>query len=265
MLRQMVLICCLSSLSIISLGNSQDVDIDFVEGLADGSTQGVCNLSIDQVGGIDAIAWDGSGAEIISREEFPRAVAFLEKIVAKYPEAFKNVKIVMSRMPHPQASPNIIHIPYNWLLELEAEISKVQGWTEWALLHEAGHIKNSHVVKCFTAQWLINLVGLSGIAYLMYKIQKADNRKDFDTAFKSMFVVYFGYFITAFVFPVAYSRFVMEPEADDFAARTCDNPEALEAGAVFLDKCSLNNIMYPTVQSRIDKIHQALRERFSHK
>lgn len=217
-----------------------------------------CVLDRQSISFIDTVAFEQFRCEIISEIEFPKAIAFLESIVQKYPQAFLNVKMVMSRMPCPQASVSVIHIPYNWLLELEAEIPKVQKWIEWALLHEAGHIKRKHVLKNFVTQNLMHLAGLSGMAYFGGKFLVTRNTGDG----QSFWDVYVAYFSAIILFPILYSRFVMEPQADDFAVQTCDNAQALEAGALFLDKCSLDNIMYPTVQSRIDKIHAALSKRF---
>lgn len=222
---------------------------------------GVCSVDVRQLSLLDAIAFDGYGCELISPVQFPKATAFLESIVKKYPDAFLDVKIVMSRMPYPQASAKVIHMPYNWLLELEAQIPQVQKWTEWTLLHEAGHIKRQHVLKNFVVQKLIHVMGIGGIAYLLTKSIKTKQRQYVD-ALVATYVIYCSAFI---FFPILYSRFVMEPEADDFAAQTCQSVEALEMGALFLGKCTMNNAMYPTVQSRIDKIYTALLKRFGKK
>jgi hypothetical protein len=174
-----------------------------------------------------------SKAEVISDVEFPKARLFIEKLIKKYPKEFNNVSFYMARSYSPFAGRGFIGIPYDILVSLENEILTVQNLIEWMLLHEAGHIHHQHV-KVLLVFEAMKKIGLSGVIGT----------------------------VCSDIGSTLYSKYVAESQADDFAAKKCKNKKALEAGAVWLDKCTLDNPSYPSVQNRIEKINKAIERRF---
>jgi hypothetical protein len=212
-------------------------------------------------------------AEIISEVEFYKARFFLANLIKKYPKEFHEVSFYMVRNPYPFTGYGIIGIPYEWLVMLENEISVAEKWMEWALLHEAGHIHHQHVkilslfveVQSFLKQCLaMALCASIGGSF----ISDSDFTKLYGKDIQQKHLYFAaGFFATsAFICSIAsilYSKHVAEPEADDFAAEKCQNKKALEAGAVWLDKCTLDNSLYPSVEDRIAKINTAIEKRFT--
>lgn len=199
----------------------------------------------------------------ISEESYPKATVYFENMKAKYPQALDGVSIVIANVTGPMSSSLVIMFPKAWIDELEAEVvlgksTQVQNIIEWTLLHEAGHIKKQHISKLLIATTATSAV----VAYTVYK---AECFKDYSPA--QRFFIKYGIYVVAFHLlnfaeKTAYSRYVMEPEADDFANEFCDNLQALDAAAEWLDRATVDVINYPTKASRIGKIKQALLKRF---
>lgn len=216
----------------------------------------------------DGLICQSYNADTIYYDEFPKAYKFLVNLIRKYPEEFKNVTFVKVKGTIPFAGCSVIGIPYQWLLDLESEIKVAEQWTEWALLHEAGHIHHQHVkfltclavmknvfYQCFTS-------GLVSLAVLHF-ISDETFKKSWGQECEKYHIVYavLSFLSVAMATEIGtmlYSRFVAEPQADDFAVEKCKSKEALEGGIKFLDEVVLDNLSYPSVEDRIAKIKNAI-------
>ncbi len=211
-------------------------------------------------------------AEVISEVEYPKSRLFLQNLIQKYPKEFENVSFYMVRNFSPFAGCGIIGIPYEWLIKLEAQIPIAEQWTEWALLHEAGHIHHQHVkVYYYLNIGQLIFLQVMGTAFGMIighnSMIKNPTEQQFKEDFSKKHLQYIAIAglvgaISCVITQIAYSKYVAEPQADDFSAEKCQNKEALEAGACWLDKVSLDNAMYPSVESRITKIKKAIEKKF---
>ena len=199
----------------------------------------------------------------ISRDVYPHAVAYFNKMKAKYPEALTDVSIVIAEVSGPWSSSCVIMFPRLWVEQLEAEIknseiTQVQDVIEWALLHEAGHVKKEHLAKIMVA----TIVTCALSAYTVWKLEYFT---DYSTV-QRFFIKYGIYVVAANLLnlteKIAYSRYVMEPEADDFANELCDNPQAFEQAIKWLQGNCGDDILHPTIASRIEKIKQAALKKF---
>jgi len=211
-------------------------------------------------------------AEVISEKEYPKSRIFLQNLIQKYPKEFEGVSFYMARNFSPFAGCGIIGIPYEWLIKLEAEIPVAQQWIEWALLHEAGHIHHQHV-KVYSYFNIGQVISLNigniayGLALGMNIIGEEETKKIYGENISANNMLKIGFIgfagmVASILGLATYSKYISEPQADDFAAEKCQSKEALEAGAVWLDKVSLDNAMYPSVQDRVEKINKAIEKRF---
>ncbi|HSW76351.1 MAG TPA: M48 family metalloprotease [Candidatus Saccharimonadales bacterium] len=195
----------------------------------------------------------------ISQDLYPKTVAYFDRMRAKYPHALGDISCVIGNVMVPTSSCLVIMFPKVLIDEIEAEImldasTEVQNIVEWILLHEAGHIKKEHIVKLVIANTLTNLF----IAYTIFKTQYFKNWTTFEK--------FLSYFLAAHVIILGerfvYSRYIMEPEADDFANELCDNPNAFTHAADWMQRCVIDDILHPTKISRIKKIKQAAGKKF---
>jgi len=211
-------------------------------------------------------------AECINQNDFPEAYKFLVSLVHKYPQEFKNVRFLKVRGTMPFAGCSIVGIPYQWLLELEAKIPQAQAWTEWALLHEAGHVHHQHV-KMMNYLNIIKIIfyqcfGSSLVySFMLPFISEETIKQKFGSEVEKKHIVYitFSFLSVALLTELAnilYSRYIAEPQADDFAAEKCNSKEALQAGILFLNEVSLDNPAYPLVEDRVLKIKNAIEAKF---
>jgi hypothetical protein len=211
-------------------------------------------------------------AEVISEVEYPKSRLFLQNLIQKYPKEFENVSFYMVRSFSPFAGCGIIGIPYEWLIKLEAQVSIAEQWIEWALLHEAGHIHHQHVKvysylnigQVIFSQVMVTAFGtIIGMNFMTKEaIEKQFGKEEY---VKYIAIAGLVGVISCIAAQVAYSKYVAEPQADDFSAEKCQSKEALEAGACWLDKVSLDNAMYPSVESRVAKIQKAIEKKFGKK
>jgi len=199
----------------------------------------------------------------ISKEQYPKAIVYLETMKAKYPKALDGVSIVIANVTVSMSSSLVIMFPKLWIDQLEAEIvlgqtTQVQNVIEWFLLHEAGHVNKEHISKLVIATTATTLL-------VAYTVWKSEYLKDYSTV-QRFFIKYGIYAIAANILSyaerTAYSRYVMEPEADDFANELCSNPKAFDAAAEWLERVAVDNASYPTKASRIGKIQQTLLKKF---
>ena len=199
--------------------------------------------------------------EEIPVEEYPKACKYLDGLRAKYPDAFpENVKFVIAAVPCPHAVASLIMLPVLWLEQLETESYEVQCIAEWALLHEAGHIHCAHVVKGTVVSTLVHM----GIAVAVYKYCKSTYPDTFQGHWATGGLVYGSMVAGAGIKTLgllAYQRYMMEPQADDFANTTCTNPDAIKFGMAWLDRVSIDVVNYPTKASRIALMQKSMDEK----
>ena len=196
------------------------------------------------------------GFKEISGKHYPKTLAFLEKLRTKYPKALKDVSIVISQYPGPVSSPRSIAFPLTWIDELEKELLQTQLITEWIILHEAGHIYHSHLAKSQAAQWTVTALALG--AYIAI----SQNNPEFSTTTMQKFGLYVANNITCAIGHLMYSRYIMEPQADDFANELCENPEAFIETAKWFEKIAFDGMTHPSCASRVAKMEQALQDKF---
>lgn len=93
-----------------------------------------------------------------------------------------------------------------------------------------------------------------------------EEEKEAEQASKVSDKVLLGSSLASVSFAVAftlYSKYIAEPQADDFAAEKCQDKQALEAAVEWLDGCATDHPNYPTVEERIEKIKDAINSRFN--
>ncbi|MFA5998681.1 MAG: M48 family metalloprotease [Candidatus Babeliales bacterium] len=196
------------------------------------------------------------GFKEISGKHYPKTVDFLEKLRTKYPKALNGISIVISQYPGPVSSTKSIAFPITWIDELEKELLQTQLVTEWIILHEAGHIYHSHIVKSYTTQWAATAVALASY------IAISKNDPEFSTTTMQKVGLYFANNITCMIGHLMYSRYIMEPQADDFANELCENPEAFIETVKWFEKIAFDGMTHPSCASRIAKMEQTLLDKF---
>ncbi len=213
------------------------------------------------VNAVDFIVKRTYKVEEISVEKYPKACKYFDGLRVKYPDAFpENVKFVIAAVACPHAGASILMLPVLWIEQLETEIYEAQCVAEWVLLHEAGHIHCAHTVKGTVASTLVHVA----IAVAVYKYCKSTYPDTFQGNWATGGLVYGSMAAGASIKTLgllAYQRYMMEPQADDFANATCTNPDAMKFGMAWLDRCGIDVINYPTKASRIALMQKSMEEK----
>lgn len=194
----------------------------------------------------------------ISQQSHPNAVAYFESLRSKYPKALQDVEIDVSSVLSPTAYLCSIVFPSAWIEDLEKRNIKTQLVTEWVILHEAGHLHYQHVAKT-----LLTKLFFFATATRLCVVSKKDPADEFTYA--QMFYAFVGMYGVSKLGEGIYSRYLMEPQADDFANKLCDNPRAFVETAKWLDEAAkkgFNSMTHPPYHSRIAKMKQAAQAKF---
>lgn len=211
-----------------------------------------------------ALAWSHQwvlavsyGQKEVSVKYYPKAVAYFENLRLKYPTALPaSVLIVIGQVAGPCATDSEIIFPLSWIAELEEEKALTLAATEWILLHEAGHIYHAHRLKFLAANSIALFVGLT----LIYA-----NAPESLSSFENIKTCFKGISIISGIGHLAYSRWKMEPQADDFANEHCDNLAAFKAAVEWMEKMEFDGFTHPSMQSRIDKMNKVMLQKFGYK
>ncbi|MBI2344656.1 hypothetical protein HYV10_01130 [Candidatus Dependentiae bacterium] len=212
------------------------------------------------------------GAQKISAQNFPESYKFLVELVKKYPKEFENVIFLKVCGTNLFAGYTVIGIPYQWLLELESQISVAQQWAEWALLNALGHIHYKHITVlaylgiikdffyvCFGQTFLITTAS-SVLSDQTIKKSWGPMVERKHIAYATLSFLSAALAIETIM--ILYSRYVSVPQADDFAVKKCDNEQALRAGIDFIDNVSVEDLAVPSKEDRILKIQSAITSKF---
>ena len=203
-----------------------------------------------------------NGYREISVKHYPKTVAYLDGLRAKYPESFEGVEFLMSY--HASYGPaaavmRTIFISDKFIKKIEAEDAETLASMEFILLHEAGHVRH-----CDAMQTYVMIAILTAVTY---KISKAIANENPGKVLTKEQEVGCGMLFTTIPL-VLFSRWYKESRADDYACDHCDNPQAFKDSVTFFEKFGtlgyFADFAHPTVASRIEKIKDAFKKKFGH-
>ena len=190
----------------------------------------------------------------LDEKYYPKTVAYFEKLSEKYP-VLKNIDILL--LNGPCADVDTIYFPIKWIEKIEKGNKFYKDATEWIILHEAGHIHHKDVIKTIPATY--------GIMASYLAIIFAQN---FNTSNKTLLYGLAAGLSIASVARLLYLLSTREYQADDFACKHCDNPEAWIAAYEFLDRFAplgwLPKIRHSCTKYRLERISKAFQEKFGY-
>ncbi len=193
--------------------------------------------------------------------KFPKAVAYLQKVTAKYSDVLTGIPIYISNYPDMKATATEIYIGQFWIDELEKENVKMQQLVEWTILHEAYHVNHRHLEKYMSIYFGAYALIFAGALYtLAFHSTEIFAGLSLQVKFLVSFATMYFALQVPHVLKIAYSRFIMEPQADNFANKMCRCKDAFSVAKVFIAN-SPQDLLHPSHKSRLAKMDKVLQIR----
>ncbi|MFA5999337.1 MAG: M48 family metalloprotease [Candidatus Babeliales bacterium] len=194
----------------------------------------------------------------LSETYYPKTVKYFDALRVKYPEALKNIPIII--WSGPCADNDTIYFAHKWIEELEKGNKFYKEMTEWILLHEAGHIHNLDIVK--------SQIALASMIVAPYLIDAVVSSLDLSLNNRNKIAVGSLAVVMASYVSMIYMQATREYAADDFAMKHCSNPQAWIAAYEFLDRFAplgfLPGIAHSFTKYRLSRIKAEFKNKFGY-